>query len=115
MSKTQSPPAFSVGDAVRVNRGVTDPDFPDMPFGGWAGTILEVEDRNPRAYLIELDERTLRNIHPIYHKRCERDGLEVEQVWMLEEDLERDTGEPVEIEQPTKIVEIGRASCRERV
>ena len=44
MSKTKSPSTFSVGDAVRVRFGVTDPDFPDIPFGGWAGAITEVED-----------------------------------------------------------------------
>ncbi len=104
MSKTKSPPKFSDGDAVRVKFGVTDPDFPDIPFGGWAGTISEVQDDDPRSYLIALNERTLKSIHPIYHKRCERDGLEADQVWMLEEDLEPDRGEPVQIEQPTNIV-----------
>jgi hypothetical protein len=87
-----------------VKPGVTDPDFPDIPFGGWAGTISEVEDGDPRTYLIALNEQTLKNIHPIYHKRCERDGLEADQAWMLEEDLEPDDGEPVQIEQPTSIV-----------
>jgi hypothetical protein len=104
MSKTKSPPMFSVGDAVRVKPGVAGPDFPDIPFGGWAGTISEVEDGDPRSYLIALNERTLKGIHPIYHKRCERDGLEADQVWMLEEDLESDEGEPVQVEQPTNIV-----------
>ena len=104
MSKTKSPPTFTVGNAVRVKPGVTDPDFPDIPFGGWAGTISEVEDGDPRTYLIALNEQTLKNIHPIYHKRCERDGLEADQAWMLEEDLEPDDGEPVQIEQPTSIV-----------
>jgi len=104
MSKTKSPPKFSDGDAVRVKFGVTDPDFPDIPFGGWAGTISEVQDDDPRSYLIALNERTLKSIHPIYHKRCERDGLEADQVWMLEEDLESDCGDPVQIEQPKSIV-----------
>ena len=104
MSKTKSPPTFSAGDAVRVKPGVTDPDFPDIPFGGWAGTISEVEGGDPRTYFIALNEQTLKSIHPIYHKRCERDGLEADQVWMLEEDLESDGGEPVQIEQPTSIV-----------
>ena len=104
MSKAKSRPMFSAGDAVRVKPGVTDPDIPDIPFGGWAGAISEVEDDDPRSYLIALNERTLKSIHPIYRKRCERDGLEAEQVWMLEEDLEPDDGEPVQIEQPTSIV-----------
>lgn len=106
MSKTKPSPAFSVGDAVRVKPGVTDPDFPDIPFGGWAGTIADIEDFEPKTYLylIQLNEHTLTNIHPIYHKRCERDGLDASQVWMLEEDLEPDVGEPAEIEPPTNIL-----------
>lgn len=104
MSKPISPIVFSVGDAARVKQGVTDPDFPDVPFGGWAGTIAEVADGDPRTYLIQLNERTLKSIHPIYRKRCERDGFEPDQVWLFEEDLEPDAGEPVEIEQPANIV-----------
>ena len=104
MSKTKSPPTFSAGDVVRVKPGVTDPDFPDIPFGGWAGIISEVEDGDPRSYLIALNARTLKSIHPIYHKRCERDGLEADQVWMMEEDLESDGGDPAQIEQPTSVV-----------
>jgi hypothetical protein len=33
---------FQVGDKVRVQRGVNDPLFPDMPLGGWAGTVTEI-------------------------------------------------------------------------
>jgi hypothetical protein len=86
-----------------VKVGVTDPDFPDIPFGGWAGTIAEVEQGAPFSYLIQLNEETLQSVHPVYRKRCERDGLEFDQVWMLEEDLESDPGEPVCIERPTAI------------
>ena len=93
MSKTKSPATFSVGDAVRVKPGVTDPDFPDIPFGSWAGTISEVEDGGPRTYLVQWNERTLKSIHPISLKRCERDGLESDQIWMFEEDLQPDRGD----------------------
>ena len=103
MSKTQSAANFSVGDAVRVKPGVTDPDFPDMPLGGWAGTISLVENSDPPAYLVELNEQTIESIHPVYLKRCERDDFESDRVWMLEEDLEPDVGDPVPVEQPTGI------------
>ena len=33
---------FQVGDKVRVKPGVSDPDYPDMPLGGWSGTITEI-------------------------------------------------------------------------
>jgi len=104
MSKTKSPPTFSVDDAVRVKLGVTDSNFPDISLGGWAGTITEVQDGDPRTYLIALNEQTLKSIHPIYQQRCERDGLEADQLWLFEEDLEPDRGDPVRIEQPTNIV-----------
>ena len=32
---------FPVGAAVRVKIGTMDPDFSDVPIGGWAGTIQE--------------------------------------------------------------------------
>ena len=40
--KRFSLPKFKVGDRVRVKPGVTDVDYPDMPLGGWAGTVVEV-------------------------------------------------------------------------
>jgi hypothetical protein len=103
--KPSAPPKFSVGDQVRVKYGVADPDFADIPLGGWAGTITEVDQRSRSPlYLIEWNQRTLDNMHPIFHKRCERDGLEETSSWQGEEDLEADVGEPVPIEQPTNIV-----------
>ena len=39
--KTTSLPAvkFQIGDKVQVRHGIMDSDFPDIPIGGWAGTI----------------------------------------------------------------------------
>jgi hypothetical protein len=42
----KAPANFAQGDTVRVRSGVTDPDFPDIPLGGWAGKITEVEEGN---------------------------------------------------------------------
>ena len=106
MSKKGKPAAFlfSKGDRVRVKAGVRDPDFPDMPLGGWAGTVEEVEKGRPVSYLVRWDRRTLDAIHPVFRSRCERDGLEVERMSLAEEDLEPDAGGPAPIEQPTQIV-----------
>jgi hypothetical protein len=105
MSQTKkSPPKFAVGDAVRVRPGVTDPDFPDIPLGGWAGKITEVEEGDPPLYLIRWSQDTLKNMHPVYRKRCERDGLDHEEMRLGEDELEADAGGPVILEQPTKIV-----------
>ena len=95
---------FAVGTQVRVKPGITDPDFSDIPLGGWAGTIREVDQRSdPPTYLIEWNQHTLKHMHPLYHKRCERDGLEVESMWLGEDDIQQDTGEPAVIEQPSEI------------
>jgi hypothetical protein len=99
------PPRFAVGERVRVKAGVKDPDFPDIPLGGWAGTIREVNPRsNPPLCLIEWNARTLEQVHPVYRKRCERDGLAMETAWLREEEVEADPGEPAVIEQPANIV-----------
>jgi hypothetical protein len=83
---------------------VADPDFPDIPLGGWAGTIEMAEQVDDQiTYEIEWDRRTLDGMHPVYRKRCERDGLTPETMWLGEEDIEPDEGTPVPIEQPTEI------------
>jgi len=43
-------------------------------------------------------------MHPVYRRRCDRDGFEPETMWLSGEDIEPDDGTPVPIEQPTKIV-----------
>jgi hypothetical protein len=96
---------FKVGDKVRVKSGGRDPDFSDIPLGGWAGTVKEVgHGKGEVTYLIAWDRATLRGMHPIYKKRCERDGLELESMWLEDEDLEPDDGTRIPIEQPTQIV-----------
>jgi hypothetical protein len=104
--KSESVPSrFKPGDKVRVKHGVRDPDFPDIPLGGWAGTVKEVHHaEGETTVLVTWDRATLRDMHPVYKKRCERDGLELESMWLGDEDLESDDGTPIAIEQPTSIV-----------
>src|SRR5437660_5325253 len=103
--KPRPPARFTAGAQVRVKPGISLPDFPDIPLGGWAGTISEVDQRSaPPTYLIEWNKHTLDHMHPVYRKRCERDGLELESMWLGEDDIEPDTGGQAVIEQPTSIV-----------
>jgi hypothetical protein len=96
---------FEPGSKVRVKYGVTDPDFPDIPLGGWAGTVKEVEQWDDQVtYDIEWDQRTLDAMHPVYRKRCERDGLDPKSMGLDQDDIEPDDGTAVPIEQPTNIV-----------
>jgi hypothetical protein len=107
MTKPQKPlppPRFQPGDKVRVKYGVTVPDFDDIPLGGWAGTIKEVmQSEDQITYEIEWNQRTLDSMHPVYRKRYERDGFEVETFFLNEEDIELDEGTPIPMEQPTEI------------
>jgi hypothetical protein len=98
-------PLFKVGDKVRVKRGVNDPDFPDMPLGGWSGTVTEIIEHEGQINCVfKLDERTLASLHPIYKQRSEIDGLDYEFMGLGQADIELDDGVPVPIEQPMSIV-----------
>jgi len=97
-------PRFSLGDMVRVRHGTCDPDYPDIPMGGWIGQINEVEAGNgPAHYCVAWSRDTLAGIHPVFRKRCERDGLDYEQTYLAEDDLEPDGEEAVSVEQPGAI------------
>lgn len=100
-SKTSLAAKFKLGDKVRVMQGVKDTDYPDMPLGGWAGTIVEAHDDG--MYTVRWNKETLASIHPVFKKRCERDGLECDRYWIGGNDLEPDRGGSLDIEPPTKI------------
>lgn len=103
--RAEFPARYAPGTAVRVKRGTTDPDCPDIPLGGWAGTVAEVDRRvNPPTYLVEWNEYTLEHMHPVFRRRCERDDMDWHIMWLQESELEPDAGEPVELEQPTAII-----------
>src|ERR1019366_10014001 len=87
---------FEPGSKVRVKPGVRDPDFPDIPLGGWAGTVKEVDRWDDQVtYDIEWDRRTLDAMHPVYRKRCERDGLDPKSMGLDQDDIEPADGTPV--------------------
>lgn len=100
MSNTVST-SFKVGDRVRVKRGIIDIEYPDLPLGGWAGKVIELSGE---MCVVEWSEATLAAIHPVYKNRCERDGSHCEIYHLPSDELERDTGGPLDIEQPTQIV-----------
>ena len=93
---------FRVGDNVRVKHGFTDVEYADLPMGGWAGTVTDVDKRG--VYTVRWTPETLAAIHPVFKKRCERDGLVFEEYWFGDDDLEPDTGGPLDIEHPEEIV-----------
>lgn len=54
-------------------------------------------------YTVRWSKETLASIHPIFNKRCEKDGLVFEQYWLGADDLEYDDGGPLDIQQPQTI------------
>ena len=51
---------FQPGAKVRVRYGVIVPDLPDIPLGGWAGTVTEImKDHGQINCVFKLDDRTL--------------------------------------------------------
>jgi hypothetical protein len=101
LKKSEFPVKFKVGDKVRVRHGFMDVDYPDMPMGGWAGTVTDVDGTD--SFTVRWSKETLKAIHPVFLKRCEIDGLDSEEYVLTGDDLVPDTGGPLDIEQPTKI------------
>lgn len=102
--RKRKPPAeakFQAGDHVRVRHGISDVDYSDMPIGGWAGEISEADEGD--MYTVRWNQETLDAMHPVFKKRCEKDGLELEEYRLGEDDLEPDLGGPLDIEQPKEI------------
>ncbi len=99
--KPPAPSRFKVGDCVRVKPSFRDEEHPDIPLGGWAGTVSEIHRSG--IHTIRWSRETLASIHPIYKKRCAIDGTVLEEYWLGDDDLEPDPGGPLSIEQPTTI------------
>lgn len=72
-----------------------------MPLGGWKGDVAEVHDDG--IYTICWSKETMESIHPVFKQRCEIDGLEEDNYVLNGDDLELDTGSPLDIEHPKKI------------
>jgi hypothetical protein len=84
---------------------VTDPDNPDLTIGRWCGVIEEIDTREkPAVYLIRWDGRTRENMPPVFVKRCKRDDLELDIMWLDENQIEEDDGAGLPIEQPAQLM-----------
>jgi UDP-N-acetylglucosamine/UDP-N-acetylgalactosamine diphosphorylase len=92
---------FKLGDRVRVKRGEAAADYPDVPIGGWAGTITLIDGK---VCGIEWSSETLANVPEFYRKRCKRDGFDVGEYYAFAESLLPDSGGPLEMELPENYV-----------
>jgi len=77
------------GSRVRVRDGVASPEFPDVSFAGWTGTVVEVTGKPPSAkVVIEWDGETLGNMPKDYVSRCEAQQLYYQMACVGEGDVE---------------------------
>ncbi len=96
---------FAKGDRIRAKRGVVHSQYPDIPLGGWVGTVTRIAWLIPLSYEVRWTEQTLADAHSVYFKRCRRNNEKPGTYWLDEEQMELDSAEqPVEMEQPTNLV-----------
>lgn len=78
-----------VGSDVSVKDGVLSPDFRDISFGGWTGTIVEVsKKKSGTTYILEWSEATLDSMPTNYVDRCEENQLFYRMACLTPDDLE---------------------------
>lgn len=71
--KTSKP---APGQRIRVNDGVTMPEFPALSIAGWTGTVLETTGSGSKLKVIlEWDNATLTSLPDDYRQHCEAQGL----------------------------------------
>ena len=98
-SEAELPTLYNVGDKVRVRQGVTNINHPDMPLGGWAGTVARIYSNG--LYLVRWSLETLERVRSVYRTRSKREGKKLEEYRFWGHVLEPDLGGPLYIEQPT--------------
>lgn len=94
------PQKFAVGSLVRVWRGITAPNHPNVPIGGWLGTVSQTSGD---ACLIRWNGATLEAIPSCCRQWCERAGTDIDAMWLQNMALEGDPGEPLCIEQAEQV------------
>lgn len=97
-----NPRKFTVGDRVRVKQGVTDFDYADMPLGGWAGVVAEIDQSTCTTCLVRWSPETLAMIGRLYVDRCREDGIDFHEKWLDVDELVHEPGGAVWMEQPDR-------------
>ena len=93
-------PKFPVGSIVRVRRCRTDVGCPDVPFGGWVGRVIEVQEDVCTTCLVRWNQETLAAISSFFSHWCKAGGMDFRETWLDEDDMEHDDGNPMPVEQP---------------
>ncbi len=97
--------AFAKGDLVQVKHGIVHDQYPDIPLGGWIGNVTKIAWLTPVGYEIRWTTPTLEQAHPVFLKRCQRDGFKLELGWLDADQLTAAREEtPAAMEEPTNII-----------
>lgn len=81
---------YHAGDSVKVNEGITDPDFPKVVISGWQGRIIETDeepDTGKPLVLAEWDSLTLLRMPANYMKHCIEDNIDCFTMWLYEDEV----------------------------
>ncbi len=89
-------PQFAVGSQVRVKRGVVSPQYPDLSLEGWCGKVYQVSGTN---CFVHWNWATLEAVRTVHRDRWQQDDMDCQAIWLQEEMLEVDPGEPLCIAQ----------------
>lgn len=66
----------NAGQRVRVNPGVTMPEYPNVSIEGWTGMVLETQGRGAAAKVIlEWDDPALEAMPVEYREECESQNM----------------------------------------
>jgi hypothetical protein len=89
MASHQASGRLAAGARVVVRAGVASPDFPEVSFGGWTGSIVETSGRKPNVkFFVEWDADTLTRMPADYVARCEAQQLYHRMACLGADDLE---------------------------
>jgi hypothetical protein len=109
-----SGPKFPVGSIVRVRRNRTGVGGTDTPFGGWVGRVIEVQEDVCTTCLVRWNPETLAAISSFFGDCCQAGGMGFSETWLDEDDMERDDGHPMPVEQPAGTPRRGDAQGRSK-
>ena len=89
MAKKKAAGGLDEGACIRVKSGVASPDFSDISFAGWTGTVMEVSGKPPaQKFIIEWDRATESGMPADYVSRCEAQMLLHTMACLVADDIE---------------------------
>lgn len=89
MAKKKATVGLAPGTRIRIKPGVMSPEFPEISFAGWTGSVAETSGKPPSLqYIVEWDGATLAAMPADYLQRCESQQLFHQMACLPEADVE---------------------------